>query len=199
MVAESEKKKLRKEIPAYLVREEFGGQKWYYKGYKEVLNNNKKAAAIMGSSSLQSILVMMVSGYLYNLLNRKKYRIASNEAGLHIAKNENLANDIAVYYKEDAQATDKYFDKPPRLVIEVDVKIDDDERTDMSEYVVKKSQLMLDFGVERVIWITTATKKVYVISKNERWVIVNFDETVPLFDDHTLNVAELLKEEDLEL
>lgn len=204
MVVEKEiayEKSSENEVPAYLVREEFGGKKWYYKGYKDVLNKTKKNEEIMGSSSLQSMLVVLLSAHLFNLVNRKKYRLASNEAGLHLAKNENLANDVAVYVKDDAIATNKYFDVPPRLVIEVDIKVDfsevDEEHKDL-EYVLEKSQVMIDFGVERIIWISTSTKKIMVFSKTERWYITSFDETVPLFDEYELNLAALLKEEDLE-
>lgn len=204
MVAEKEiacEKSSESEIPAYLVREEFGGRKWYYKGYKDVLNKTKKNEEIMGSSSLQSLLVYAIGFYLGNLLDRKKYSIGSNEAGLHLAKNENLANDIAVYRKENLNISNKYFDVAPRLVIEVDIKVDfsevDEEHKDF-EYVLEKSQVMIDFGVERIIWISTSTKKIMVFSKTERWYITNFDETVPLFDKYELNLAALLKEEDLE-
>jgi Uma2 family endonuclease len=204
MVAEreiAEKQNAETTIPKYLIREEFGGKKWYYKGYRDVLNKTKKNEEIMGSSSLQSMLVYAIGFYLGNLLDRKKYRLASNEAGLHLAKNENLANDVAVYIKDNAIATNKYFDVAPRLVIEVDIKVDfsevDEEHKDF-EYVLEKSQLMIDFGVERIIWISTITKKIMVFSKTERWYITSFDETVPLFDEYELNLAALLKEEDLE-
>lgn len=204
MIAEKDIAKqqtIKTEIPNYLVREEFGGKKWYYKGYKDVLNKTKKNEEIRGSSSLQSILVMLISGHIFNLVNRKEYIIGSNEAGLHVSKNENIANDIAVYRKEDVKVSNKYFDVPPRLVIEVDVKVDfsevDEGHKDF-EYVLEKSQLMIDFGVERIIWISTSTKKIMVFSKTERWYITNFEETVPLFDEYELNLAALLKEEDLE-
>jgi Uma2 family endonuclease len=127
----------------------------------------------------------------------EKFVIGSNEVGLHLSKNENIANDIAVYCKEDITVSNKYFDVPPRLVIEVDIKIDlseVDEEHKGFEYILEKSQLMIDFGVERIIWIST--KKITVFSNTERWYITNFDETVPLFDE--LNLAALLKEEDLE-
>ncbi len=204
MVAEKEiayQKSGESDIPAYLVREEFGGRKWYYKGYKDVLNKTKKNEEVMGSSSLQSMLVMLISGFLFNKINRKKYALVSNEAGLHVANNENLANDIAVYNKEDVIFTNKYFNVPPRLVIEVDIKIDfseiDEEHKGL-EYVLEKSQLMIDFGVERIIWVSTSTRKIMVFSKTERWYITTFDETVPLFDGHELNLAQLLKDEDLQ-
>lgn len=46
MVAEREIAKLQTtnetEIPNYLVREELGGRKWFYKGYKDVLSKKNE-------------------------------------------------------------------------------------------------------------------------------------------------------------
>ena len=43
-------------------------------------------------------------------------------------KNDNVANDIAIYRKEDIKNffSKKYFDVPPRLVIEVDIDVEAD-------------------------------------------------------------------------
>ncbi len=54
---------------------------------------------------------------------------------------------------------------------------------------------MLDFGTERVIWITTQSRKVLVATQGEDWRTVNWDVTVPVIDNLTLNVANLLTEE----
>ena len=93
----------------------------------------------------------------------------------------------------------KYFDKAPKLVIEVDVKIDlsETEWTNEFDYVIEKSQKMLDFGTEKVIWITTKSKKIFVSSSTERWYMVNYNEDVPLLDDCVLNLTQLLTEEGL--
>jgi hypothetical protein len=48
-----------------------------------------------------------------------------------------------------------------------------------------------------VIWITTKSKKIFVSSPTERWYMVNFDEDIPLFDNITLNLAQLFAEEEI--
>lgn len=124
----------------------------------------------------------------------EKYLIASNESGLHVSSGSNLANDFAIFEKDKITLTDKYFDVSPKIVIEVDIKIALEE-TGLSsdlEYVLSKSQKMLDFGVEKVIWITTQTKKIFVITANAPWYLVNYDENIPLLDDCILNLAQLL-------
>lgn len=188
-----------KKIPSYLIYEEMNGVALPYKGFRDVLAGKKKAEEIMGSSSLQSILVYTIGFYIGSLINRKKYRIGSNEAGLHIAAGDNLANDIVIFEKENLVLDDKYFKKAPKIVIEIDVKIDlsQTEWTNEWDYVIEKSQKMLDFGVERVIWITTKSKKIFVSSKTERWYMVDFNEDIPLVDDVVLNLANVLAQEDI--
>ena len=138
--------------------------------------------------------------YIGVRINRKKYLVASNESGLHVSSGSNLANDIAIFEKEKITLTDKYFDVAPKIVIEVDIKVALEE-TGLSsdlEYVLSKSQKMLDFGVEKVIWITTQTKKIFVITPNAPWYFVNYDENIPLLDDCVLNLAQLLRDEEIE-
>lgn len=57
---------------------------------------------------------------------------------------------------------------------------------------------MLDFGTEKVIWITTKSKKIFVSSSTERWYMVDFNEDIPLFDNVCLNLAKILQDEDIE-
>jgi Uma2 family endonuclease len=187
-------------IPAHLVYEELDGQVLPYRGYLEVLSGKKTFEEIMGSSSLQAVLVSIINWFVNNNINRKKYLIASNESGLHVNSGSNLANDIAVFEKEKITLTDKYFDIAPKIVIEVDIKIalEGTGLTSDLEYMLNKSQKMLDFGVEKVIWITTQTKKIFVITPNAPWFLVNYDENIPLLDDCILNLAQLLRDEEIE-
>ncbi|MCU0327272.1 MAG: Uma2 family endonuclease, partial [Spirosomaceae bacterium] len=71
-----------KKIPSYLIYEEMNGIALPYKGFRDVLSGKKKVEEIRGSCSLQSILVYIIGLYIGNLINRKKYLIGSNEAGL---------------------------------------------------------------------------------------------------------------------
>ncbi|NBB20410.1 Uma2 family endonuclease [Runella sp. CRIBMP] len=187
-------------IPAHLVYEELDGQVLPYRGYLEVLSGKKTFEEIKGSSSLQAVLVYLIGFYIGVRINRKKYLVASNESGLHVNSGSNLANDIAVFEKEKITLTDKYFDVAPKIVVEVDIKIalEGTGLTNDLEYMLNKSQKMLDFGVEKVIWITTQTKKIFVITPNAPWYLVNYDENIPLLDDYVLNLAQLLWDEEIE-
>ncbi|GAA4403265.1 hypothetical protein GCM10023187_19190 [Nibrella viscosa] len=110
------------QVPAYLIYETLNGRPLYYRGYKEVLANQKTPGEIIGSSDIQSILVFLLSGFLYTHIDRKQYLVATNEPGLHIATGSNLSNDIAIYAKSEVTIKGKFFDIPPKVVIEVDIK-----------------------------------------------------------------------------
>ena len=199
VIATKRRPKIRK-IPAHLVYEELNGQALPYRGYLEVLSGKKRLEEIMGSSSLQAVLISIIYWFVNNNINRKKYLVASNESGLHISSGSNLANDIAIFEKGKITLTDKYFDVAPKIVIEVDIKVALEETglTNDFDYVLNKSQKMLDFGVEKVIWITTHTKKIFVITPNAPWYLVNFEENIPLMEDCTLNLAQLLRDEEID-
>lgn len=199
VIAAKRKPKVRR-VPSYLIYEEFGGEALPYRGYLDVLSGKKKPEEIIGSSSLQAVLVYIIGLFVGRHINRKKHLIASNKSGLYIDTGTNLANDIAIYEKAHITLNNKYFEVPPKLVIEVDIKVDLEESrwNNELEYVLAKSQKMLDFGVEKVIWISTQTKKIFVMSATERWYLVNFNEDIPLIEACVLNLAQLLREEEIE-
>lgn len=191
--------KVKTYLPAHVVYEEIDGWALPYKGYKDVLAGELKTEDIMGSSSLQSFIIHILNGWLFNLLNRKKFVVATNESGLRIAKNTNFANDIAIYEREGLTLNDKYFQKAPKVVIEIDVKIDLDDtplERDL-DYMLAKTQKMLDFGTERVIWIQTKTKKILVSEANKPWMMVNFTDDIELMQSISLNLAQLLTDEEI--
>lgn len=99
-------------IPAYLAYEEMNGEALPYKGYLEVLAGDKKPEEIMGSSSLRGVLITAIIVFIATKIDRKKYRISSSESGLHLDRNNNLANDIAIFEKSDLKLNNKYFDTP---------------------------------------------------------------------------------------
>jgi Uma2 family endonuclease len=199
LVVEKKRKPKIRKIPSYLIYEEMNGKPLPYKGYLDVLSGKKKVEEIMGSSSLQSIIVYIIGLFIGNNINRKKYYIASNEAGLHIERGDNLANDFAIYNRENIVLNEKYFDKAPKVVLEIDIKIDlsETEWTNEWDYVIEKSRKMLEFGTEKVIWITTKSKKIFVSSATERWYMVDFNEDIPLLENCVLNLAKLLEEEEI--
>jgi Uma2 family endonuclease len=186
-------------IPEYLVREILNGKVLPYIGYREVLSKEKQLSEIMGCSSLQGIIVGLIYGFFFTKINRKKYFIATNEAGLHLDKKSNLSNDVAIYEKEGLVLNNNYFKVAPKIAIEVDIRVDldPDDHTDKFSYVLEKAQKMIDFGTQKVIWVMTDSKSIIVFSKTETSIIVNFDTDILVLDDCVLNLGQLLKDEDI--
>jgi hypothetical protein len=193
-----EKKPRRKAIPAFLVYEEMDGKPIYRKGYKEVLAKKKSFEEIMGSSVLQTVIINAVLRFLYrNLPDR--YVIGTNEAGLHLAKGDNLSNDIAVYDKKDIpnQFSKNYFDIIAKFVIEVDIKAEAESFTTENDYVYIKTTKLLAFGVSKVIWITTDSRKLLVAEPGKNWIVADWNYEVELIEGLRLNLEALLRAEGL--
>ena len=199
-VATAPKKRRKSGVPSYLIYETLDGRALYYRGYRDVTTGKKTPAEIMGSSSLQATLVATLVMFLGRVINRKKYLVVTNESGIHLDKGNNLSNDIAIFDKSAGLTlTDKYFTIPPKIAIEVDVRIEPEEFSGKeSGYVYAKTERLLTFGVETVIWVTTEPKKIFVATRTAPWITQNWDASVPVLDDVVLNLAELLHEEGIE-
>jgi len=143
------------EIPQALIYEIMDGRPVYYKGYKQVLMGHANLESIIGASALQSFLVENILSLFFQGLDRNVYRIFSNETGVHINHKNNLSHDIAIYEKKmltPDKISKKYVDLPCKLAIEIDIKADLSNPQDQA-YVLRKTQKILDFGTERLIWI----------------------------------------------
>lgn len=186
------------EIPSSLVYEVLNGRPLYYRGYKEVMAKNLNPESVMGSSSLQSIVVSLIHGYILNNRDKKKYIPVTNEAGVHLDVKNNLSCDVAIFEKGTFAITTKYFDVPPKIVIEVDVKIDLSDFDGIEfNYVAEKTQRLFDFGVERVLWVLSKTRRVFVAVPNQDWIFTDWSNDIPVMDGCILNVKRLLDEEEI--
>lgn len=156
------------DIPTRLVKEVINGKKYYYKGYRSVLRGEKKIEAIMGSSDLQATLVFILTLYLGNQLDRKTYRMAVSEPGVHLGTNSNFANDIAIYRKADLPAGRdrmKYFSVAPLVAVEVDVRIEaEDEGSDDFSYMFEKSSRLIESGTATVVWVLSRIQSLVVFA-----------------------------------
>lgn len=191
----------RRGVPPALVYEQWNGKPIYYRGYEDVLAGKKTIEEMASSSDLQGVLVYLLGLCIGNAIDRKKYLIATNEPGLHLALNDNLGNDLAIFEKERVgKLKGKYFEVPPRVAIEVDIKANLSDFTNQaSDYLFQKSQKMLDFGVEKVVWVLTSSRKTYLIDRHDpRWYVVNWNEDIHLIDGCVVNIEGLLGEEGVE-
>lgn len=191
------------EIPQSLLQEEFGGRKYYRRGYRQVMLGLKTESDIMGSSILQGMVVQAIVFYLKSKLPRKSYWVPTNEVGLHLGYKENLSGDILICEQKALGNpwVEHYFTTPPKFVIEVDIKIDPkdydnalDTGSEMA-YMTEKSEKLLDFGVEGVAWVLTKIQKTFLFRPGQRLEVFNWTEDVPLFDDYTLQVQTALEED----
>ena len=206
LVAEIEQPKLVrlpkvKEIPEALVYEIIDGEKLYYKGYKDVLSKKKKIEDIMGSSTLQGFIIFHILKICYRFLDDKKYIFLTNESGIHLEKSNNLSSDISIFEKSVLTSNEintNYANVAPKIVIEIDIKIDPSNTNDF-DYINLKTSKLLEFGVEKVIWIFSKTKKIIIAVKDEDWITRDWSKEVELIDGQVFNIGKYLQEEGVEV
>lgn len=183
-------------IPRILIYEEFDGHPIYRKGYKDVVLGLKTIDEIsMGTSTLQWFITSMINRHL--LINLpQNYLCGSGELGLHLAKNTNFSADIAIFRPGQLKVgfhSTKYSDVPPNVVIEVDIKIDESEYfQNEEEYFHKKTERLLQWGVERVIWVFSASRRVLVADNLQKWLFISWDLPLTVIDHHEITIWELM-------
>lgn len=191
-----EPKRNRRKIPESLIYEVIDGQPYYRKGYKSVLNRNKTLDDVMGSSTLQAVIIFHLQRLLNGYFNESDFWIFTNESGLHIGKNTNLAGDIFVYDTKSLppQKIDRHYaNVPPLLAIEIDIKTDLEKESDI-RYINRKTQKLLDFGVQKVIWIITDAKQVIVAEHGAAsHQFMDWNRDVELQPNLTFNIGRYLE------
>jgi Uma2 family endonuclease len=184
-----------KTIPKSLIYEMVGGKPIYYKGYKKILANNLNPENVMGSSFLQSFIITEIVNFLaINLNTKKTHKWFASEMGLHISKGENRACDIAIYERAQLKNhifEDKYATIPPKVVIEVDTKAEL-ETEDAPNYFHHKTQQLLDFGVEKVIWINTNPKNIMLATAQKPWLIIDWSDEFEIIAGLKMNLSQLI-------
>jgi hypothetical protein len=196
----SEKSKSKREatklvVPDYLVREIMDGDRWFYKGYREVLSGLKTFEEIMACSTFQSILVNYINTKLWNHLEEAPYWVMSNEIGNNLSKKSKAAYDIAVF-DELTLPPDRigayYANVPPKLVIEVDVKIETESKTPEDIAWQIKTRKLHEFGVEKVIWFFTKSQMVLVAPRNQNWMMGVWHQDIEIWAGLKVNVGQYL-------
>ncbi len=186
-----------KKIPQYLIYEIFDGKPVYYKNYRKVLNGTLTVEEIIGSSGLQAMIIEYLLWILYSKIDRKKYKALTNETGQRLDRRNNLSADIAIYDTKifDIKDADKHFTKvPPKIQIEINIDADTEAFGSPNNYVFRKTEKLLNFGVEKVIWLMSDTKKVIVATKNANWEVIDWHKEIGIMDNINFNIGQYLKE-----
>ncbi|RYF51089.1 MAG: Uma2 family endonuclease [Cytophagaceae bacterium] len=185
------------EVPNALVYEVLNGKPLYYRGYKDVLVGVSTIESVMGSSDLQGAIVSLLNAVIWNGIDRSKYRTVSNETGLQLGKGDYVSVDIGIFEKSLVPVLKgKYFDVPPSVVIEVDIKIDLDVVHEW-DYVAQKTRELFRFGVQRVLWIMTKSRQILVAAPGQDWLITDLTKNVHIIDNFSLNIQQVFDEDGL--
>lgn len=183
-------------IPKILIYEEFDGIPLYRKGYKDFVLGLKKIEEInMGTSALQSFIIAAILKHLFKILP-DTYSALSSELGLHLSKNANFSADIAIYKEGRLNIgfhSVNYVDTPPNVVIEVDIKIEEyDYFKSEEEYFHRKTEQLLQWGVERVVWVFSSSRRILVADNLQKWEFIRWDLPFIVIDDYEINLWELM-------
>jgi len=200
-VATAPRARKAKKIPEHLIYEIMDGKPIYRKGYKSVLNNSKTLQDIMGSSTLQGEVHIYVMSLLLQHFGLDKYTIHCNEAGLHLAKGNNLAGDIFVYDASVMRGNKigkQYSNVPPLLAFEIDIEADLEAMSEMG-YVSRKIEKLLKFGVQKVFWISTEARRVLVAETGSDWRTISWKKDIEIAPGLTMNIPEHLRKRGLVL
>ncbi len=192
------KKPLKKkgEIPKELIYEMRAGSPIYYRNYDKVLSGEKTPEEVMGSSSLHGWLLYVIVKFLAKVLDEEKYTVLAGEVGYKFAPKSWYNLDIAVCEKEKlSELKGSYLEVPPKIVFEIDTKADLRKFENPQEYFHKKTQDLLDSGVEKVVWIFTKEKKLWFAEKEKPWLIVDWDYDLEILGNITFNLSKLLNRE----
>ena len=200
LTIERKKATLHKKIHDSFIYEILDGKPLYYKGYKQAIRNNQNAESIMGASSLQAFIVAYLTRFLYSVYD-KNYLIFTGEPGLHINHKNNLSGDILVYDKKEfpsSKISKHYANVPAELQIEVDITAELEDMTETG-YIKRKTDVLLEFGTRKIVWIFTSTKQVLVAEKDKDWLWINWNKSINLWENNSFNIGKFLEDEGVKL
>jgi Uma2 family endonuclease len=150
---------------------------------------------IIGCSSYQSVLIGYLNAQLWNHLEDAPYWVMSNEIGNHLSEESKTVYDIAVFDEANLPAHRigaHYINVPPKLVIEVDVKIETESKTPGDIAWQIKTNKLHEFGVEKVVWFFTTSQRVLIARLNEDWIFTDWHRNIELWEGLKVNVGQYL-------
>lgn len=96
-----------------------------------------------------------------------------------------------VFERDKLTIDENYAQIPPKIVIEIDVKI---ELGDMQRdvYVLMKANKLVNFGVGKVMWFFMESKRVIVVD-NHSWTSEEWDEDINILPGICCNIGHHLR------
>jgi hypothetical protein len=189
-----QQRKERAQLLESLIYEMWDGKPVYYAGYQDVIAQRKTKEEIMSSSLLQSRLASKLSVKLSNQLVGSGYEVLINELGVQFKKGDWRACDLAIFETAILEQQDltKYAWIPPKIAIEIDTKADMTRFEIEMDYYQQKTTQLLDFGVEKVIWIFTKSEKIWVAEIDKDWLIKSWTQPIEVLPGCGFVISELV-------
>ena len=155
----------------------------------------------MAAGRLQTLIISTLQEHLWANHKHEGQKYLSNKVGIHVSTGINLSCDLVAFDKTALAATaddTHYYTIPPKFVIEVDTNGDFSNKI-FEDYLFKKSQRLLTFGVEQVIWILTASKTVTVGSLDGTFVTHGWERPIEIFKGQPIILETLFLENGIKL
>ena len=75
------------------------------------------------------------------------------------------------------------------------------DTTDFTEqtYIYRKTDRLLSWGVEKVIWVLSESKKVIVAEQGKDWLLVDWSKDIEIIDGIKFNVSQYLEKSGVKL
>jgi hypothetical protein len=191
-IAPAKKKKPSRKIPDALVYEIVDGKPIYYKGYREVLKGKLNPEAIMADSTLQTWLKTQLSFLLLQQFAGKNYEIMSGELGILMSLGHRRGADVSIFRKDNLVIDEHFSKTAPEVIIEIDIQADLEDNNEM-DYVLRKIEDYLRFGVKQVIWIFTTNRKIMTATPKEPWLTVSWGATIETIEGVSFNLEKMLE------
>lgn len=190
-----QQKRSGKPVPKILKRlvfEVVKGKPIYYKGYRDVLNKTKTLEESKLETQLQTGLKARIAASIGLTLLNSSFQIAVGKLGLILSKHDQRAADVAIFKAENWRWEPKFSNLPPEVIIEIDVQAELEDMTEM-EYVKGKIKDYHAFGVQKVIWIFTKEKLVFVATEQLPWLAYDWSAEVEVVDGVQIRLEDLVK------
>lgn len=123
---------------------------------------------------------------------KQGYDVLTGELGLLLGEGTQRGADISLYRSADLVLNTHYATTPPELIIEIDVQADLEDRSEM-DYILRKIDDYLHFGVKKVVWIFTGNRKVMVATPGRPWLTLDWSAEVELLGGFSICLEKVVE------
>lgn len=127
----------------------------------------------------------------------EEFLALTSELGFIFGKKTWRSLDVALYRKtviaEGGLPFDNHYTKTaPEIVFEIDTKAEWMELPDKDAYFYRKTQQLLDAGVQKVIWIFTSSRKQMLAEQGKTWLTDDWGKEIEVLPGINLNISTLI-------